>query len=91
MSVLLIDIAPLVQGADEDAATRRVADELGRACVEHGFGTCHRARVDGALIERLLSACHEFCLRSAERKQNSRCICGTAVAPGVAIFRRRKS
>ena len=68
MSVPLIDIAPLMQGADEDDATRRVATELGRACVEHGFFYVIGHGVDGALIERLLAACHEFFALPIEQK-----------------------
>ena len=60
MGVPLIDIEPLCQADPDPAAVSRVAEELGRACVEHGFFYVVGHGVDGALQERLLQACREF-------------------------------
>jgi isopenicillin N synthase-like dioxygenase len=57
MDIPVVDVAPLVQGAGDQAA---VAAQLGEACREHGFFYIAGHGVSEALQERLTDATRRF-------------------------------
>lgn len=60
MTVPLINIEALLQADASALDVGRVAEELGRACVEHGFFYVVGHGVSEELQEQLLQACREF-------------------------------